>query len=109
MEKNNAVVEAQDFLNRIKPMMSIKRLPPEVMNDFKSMAKERFNDDYGIALTWIMQELKRFQMEEAITSQFIQMLGDVERRVLKLEQMPKEESKKIRLCDGSVREIPAKR
>ncbi len=88
------------FIEKMKPMMTISRLPVEVMEEFKKMAKERFNDDYGITLTWILKELERLKDIESISNTFGSMITELEERVKKLESKPEEEVRKIRTVSG---------
>ena len=99
--------EIQELMKR-QSKLFIERLPADVREEFTAWAKERFCDDYGMALAflWRLYTPMRdgFQME---FHKIDTRLAEMEARVQKLESpAPSENEKKtIRMCDGTTVEV----
>jgi hypothetical protein len=54
VEGTEAVKKAKEFLDKVKPALTINRIPKKTLEAFRELAKEEFCEDYGFTLKWLM-------------------------------------------------------
>ena len=49
-----AVKEAKEFISKIKPALTINRIPEKTLTAFKELSSEDFCEDYGMTLKFLL-------------------------------------------------------
>lgn len=113
MEQNGQTNAPQQILQRItedrKNSIHIARVPPKTKEEFVALAHEDFCDDYGMALKWLLDEVKRLQAVAEAIYDHEERIGILEKALLspaqgeaKTEEIP-EGCKKM--ADGTIRRV----
>jgi len=91
--------QLKEILEKNKTRLSISRVPKKTRETFIELAKEEFEEDYGMLLKWLLDQALEYQMmKERLVD-----LGTLEARVSALEEQLKfRETQAIKLLDGSI-------
>jgi len=111
-EGNEAAEKMQGMLKRVKPDLTIYRVPEKSLQEFKDFAKEEFADDYGLLLKFLLDNAK---VDDRIML-LAQYIDDVALRISALEEklkiFPAEAEEKEfttkRMMSGKIVKIPKK-
>jgi len=75
----------------------ISRVPSGTKKIFKELAKEHFEDDYGMCLKYLIDEIQKSSVDELLAERIM----DFEERLTRLEGKPAQsEQKSITLLNG---------
>ena len=78
MEGKEAVNEVRERIKRIKPDLTIYRVPKKTLIDFKQMAKEDFEDDYGMLLKYLFESTRNDEKINILFAVVQELEKDVE-------------------------------
>ena len=77
----DAAEKTKKLIEKIKPDLSINRVPPKTLAVFKELAKEEFCDDYGFALKWLVDNFINGAQYQAL----VERIEAIEKRLANLE------------------------
>ena len=77
-----AITEVKKFLDKVKPDLTINRIPKKTLEAFKELAKEEFCEDYGFTLKWLMDFYlgaigKGFERAEAMAAEALTQINEM--------------------------------
>ncbi len=93
-------IKKQVFRHPDSQDLYMKRVPKDIVEEFKKLANEHFLGDYGMCLKWLVEGFKKPDLE------VYSLLENHETRIGKLEkgkvQAVASEGRSIKMCSGRV-------